>query len=40
MIYDYRVYTLEKCEPMPAAGVCISPWVDLEGTGESMTSKG
>ncbi len=26
-------------EPMPAAGVCISPWVDLEGTGESMTSK-
>ena len=26
-------------EPIPAAGVCISPWVDLEGTGESMTSK-
>lgn len=26
-------------EPMPAAGVCISPWVDQEGTGESMTSK-
>lgn len=26
-------------EPMPAAGVCISPWVDLEGTGETMTSK-
>ncbi|PKB73281.1 MAG: alpha/beta hydrolase [SAR202 cluster bacterium Io17-Chloro-G7] len=26
-------------EPMPAAGVCISPWVDLEGTGESMISK-
>ncbi len=25
--------------PMPAAGVCISPWVDLEGTGESMTTK-
>ena len=24
---------------MPAAGVCLSPWVDLEGTGESMTSK-
>ena len=24
---------------MPGAGVCISPWVDLEGTGESMTSK-
>ena len=26
-------------EPMPAAGICISPWVDLEGTGESMTTK-
>jgi acetyl esterase/lipase len=26
-------------EPMPAAGVCISPWVDLEGTGGSMSSK-
>jgi monoterpene epsilon-lactone hydrolase len=25
--------------PMPAAGVCLSPWVDLEGIGESMTSK-
>ena len=24
---------------LPAAGVCISPWVDLEGLGESMTSK-
>jgi acetyl esterase/lipase len=22
--------------PLPAAGVCISPWVDLEGLGESM----
>jgi acetyl esterase/lipase len=25
--------------PNPAAGVCLSPWVDLEGTGASMTSK-
>jgi acetyl esterase/lipase len=25
--------------PAPAAGVCISPWVDLEGTGESMTTR-
>ncbi|HXQ20673.1 MAG TPA: alpha/beta hydrolase [Candidatus Acidoferrales bacterium] len=25
--------------PPPAAGVCLSPWVDLEGTGESMTTK-
>jgi acetyl esterase/lipase len=26
-------------EALPAAGVCISPWVDLEGIGESMTTK-
>ena len=26
-------------DPLPAAGVCISPWVDLEGTGPSMTTK-
>lgn len=26
-------------EPMPAAGVCLSPWVDLEGIGDSMTSR-
>ncbi|HEY6421388.1 MAG TPA: alpha/beta hydrolase [Candidatus Binataceae bacterium] len=25
--------------PMPAAGACMSPWVDLEGVGESMTTK-
>jgi acetyl esterase/lipase len=25
--------------PAPAAGVCISPWVDLEAEGESMTSR-
>jgi len=25
--------------PLPAAGVCISPWVDLEAEGESMTSR-
>jgi monoterpene epsilon-lactone hydrolase len=25
--------------PMPAAGVCMSPWVDLEGQGESMTTR-
>lgn len=24
---------------LPAAGVCLSPWVDLEGTGESCTTK-
>ena len=24
--------------PLPAAGVCISPWVDLTGSGDSMTS--
>lgn len=26
-------------DPLPAAAVCISPWVDLEGSGESMTTK-
>ena len=26
-------------QPLPAAGVCLSPWVDLEGSGESMTTK-
>jgi monoterpene epsilon-lactone hydrolase len=25
--------------PLPPAGVCLSPWVDLEGIGESMTTK-
>ena len=25
--------------PMPGSGWCVSPWVDLEGTGESMTAK-
>ncbi|MFN8544987.1 MAG: alpha/beta hydrolase [Candidatus Binatia bacterium] len=25
--------------PLPSAGVCLSPWVDLEGTGESMRTK-
>lgn len=24
---------------MPAAGVCLSPWVDMEATGDSMTTK-
>ncbi len=26
-------------EPLPAAGVCISPWVDLTQTGDSMDAK-
>jgi acetyl esterase/lipase len=26
-------------EPLPAAGVCLSSWVDLECVGESMTTK-
>jgi monoterpene epsilon-lactone hydrolase len=25
--------------PLPAAGVCLSPWTDLEGVGASMTTK-
>jgi monoterpene epsilon-lactone hydrolase len=26
-------------DPLPAAAVCLSPWVDLEGLGESMTTR-
>jgi len=26
-------------DPLPAAAVCVSPWVDLEGVGASMTTK-
>jgi monoterpene epsilon-lactone hydrolase len=26
-------------DPLPAAAVCLSPWVDMEGLGGSMTSK-
>jgi monoterpene epsilon-lactone hydrolase len=26
-------------EPLPAAGICLSPWVDLECLGESMVTK-
>jgi len=26
--------------PLPACAWCISPWIDLEGTGASMTAKG
>jgi len=29
----------EQGVPLPAAGICISPWIDLEGLGESMTTK-
>ena len=29
----------DAAEPLPAAGVCLSPWVDLEGTGESMKTR-
>lgn len=25
--------------PMPAAGICISPWCDMTGTGESVTAR-
>lgn len=25
--------------PLPAAAICLSPWVDLEGLGESMTAR-
>ena len=26
-------------DPLPAAAVCLSPWVDMEGTGDSMTTQ-
>lgn len=26
-------------DPLPAGGVCLSPWVDLEGLGESMEAR-
>ena len=29
----------DRQAPMPAAAVCMSPWVDLEGTGESRKTK-
>jgi monoterpene epsilon-lactone hydrolase len=29
----------QKGERLPAAAVCLSPWVDLEGLGESITTK-
>jgi acetyl esterase/lipase len=29
----------DKGDPLPAAAVCLSPWVDLEGLGESMTAR-
>jgi acetyl esterase/lipase len=29
----------DKREQLPAAGVCLSPWIDLECLGDSMTSK-
>ena len=29
----------EMGDPLPAAGVCLSPWVDMEGIGDSMTAK-
>jgi monoterpene epsilon-lactone hydrolase len=29
----------EAAEPLPAAAIAISPWVDMEGIGESMATK-
>jgi acetyl esterase/lipase len=29
----------EQGLPLPAAGVCISPWTDLSGSGESVTTR-
>ena len=29
----------DEGQPLPAAGIALSPWVDMEGIGDSMTSK-
>jgi monoterpene epsilon-lactone hydrolase len=29
----------DEGEPLPAAAVCLSPWVDMEGVGKSMTTR-
>lgn len=29
----------ERNVPMPAAGICISPWCDMTGSGESVTAR-
>ncbi len=29
----------DASDPLPTAAVCLSPWVDMEGLGESMTTK-
>ena len=29
----------DRGDPLPAAAVCLSPWVDMEATGQSMTTK-
>ena len=36
---DTLVALRDAGEPLPAAAVCLSPWVDLEQVGESMTAK-
>lgn len=29
----------DATDPLPAAAVCLSPWIDMEATGDSMTTK-
>ncbi|MEO6502715.1 MAG: alpha/beta hydrolase [Jatrophihabitantaceae bacterium] len=38
LILAVMLYLREHDLPLPAAAACISPWVDLEGTGESFTA--
>ena len=33
------VSLMEHNLPLPACGVCLSPWIDMEGVGDSMTSR-
>jgi epsilon-lactone hydrolase len=36
---DTLIALRDAGEPLPAAAACLSPWVDLQGIGASMTSK-
>ena len=38
LVLALLLYLRDHGVPLPAAAACISPWVDLEGTGESFTA--
>src|SRR5260370_8312689 len=40
LVRDFAPTILRDAKlPIPGAGVCLSPWVDMEGIGKSMQSK-